>query len=259
MLRKGLLLQAFFKKELILFRRYLHNSVGGMITLYVIFLLLVGGFQGVRALVGVGADTLEGLVVGYVLWIFMLSTYQDVWYTVRTEAQEGTLEQLYMSAHGFGWVMGAKVVAGFFTNLIMVAVLLAAALLTTGVSVNLDFWSLLPLVIGTLLGSAGIGFAVGGITLVLKRIDSYTQMVQFLLIALVGAPAGRIIWMRLLPCSYGSALINRVMVGGQNLSQIGFGHVAAMILIGVGHLLAGYGIYKFCEHRAMIQGTLGHY
>ncbi|NLL42530.1 MAG: hypothetical protein GX251_04220 [Firmicutes bacterium] len=259
MLRKGLLLQAFFKKELILFRRYLHNSVGSMITLYVIFLLLVGGFQGVRALVGVGADTLEGLVVGYVLWIFMLSTYQDVWYTVRTEAQEGTLEQLYMSAHGFGWVMGAKVVAGFFTNLIMVAVLLAAALLTTGVSVNLDFWSLLPLVIGTLLGSAGIGFAVGGITLVLKRIDSYTQMVQFLLIALVGAPAGRIIWMRLLPCSYGSALINRVMVGGQNLSQIGFGHVAAMILIGVGHLLAGYGIYKFCEHRAMIQGTLGHY
>jgi len=258
-LRKGLLLQAFFKKELILFRRYLHNSVGGMITLYVIFLLLVGGFQGVRALVGVGADTLEGLVVGYVLWIFMLSTYQDVWYTVRTEAQEGTLEQLYMSAHGFGWVMGAKVVAGFFTNLIMVAVLLAAALLTTGVSVNLDFWSLLPLVIGTLLGSAGIGFAVGGITLVLKRIDSYTQMVQFLLIALVGAPAGRIIWMRLLPCSYGSALINRVMVGGQNLSQIGFGHVAAMILIGVGHLLAGYGIYKFCEQRAMIQGTLGHY
>lgn len=257
--KKLLLLQAFFKKEFILFRRYFHNSIGGMITLYIIFLLMVGGFQGMRALTGLGGDTLEGLVVGYVLWLFMLTTYQDVWYTLRSEAQEGTLEQLYMSAHGFGWVIGAKVAAGFFTNLIMVAVLLAAALLTTGVTVNLDLLSLLPLVIGTLLGSAGIGFAIGGTTLVLKRIDSYTQMVQFLLIALVAAPAGRVVWMRFLPCSYGSALINRVMVGGQNLTQIGLGNVAALFLVGLGHLLAGYAVYKACERKAMIQGTLGHY
>ena len=191
--KKVLLLQAFFKKEFILFRRYFLNSLGGMLTLYIIFLLVMGGFQGVSALTGVGGNTVEGLVVGYVLWLFMLSTYQDVSHTLRTEAQEGTLEQLYMSAHGFGWVMGAKVVAGFFTNLIVVSVLLMAALLTTGVRLNLDLMSLLPLLIGTLLGSVGIGFAIGGITLILKRIDSYTQMVQFLLIALVAAPAGRVL------------------------------------------------------------------
>ncbi|NLL49410.1 MAG: hypothetical protein GX249_12630 [Firmicutes bacterium] len=257
--KKVLLLQAFFKKEFILFRRYFLNSLGGMLTLYIIFLLVMGGFQGVSALTGVGGNTVEGLVVGYVLWLFMLSTYQDVSHTVRREAQEGTLEQLYMSAHGFGWVMGAKVVAGFFTNLIVVSVLLMAALLTTGVRLNLDLMSLLPLLIGTLLGSVGIGFAIGGITLILKRIDSYTQMVQFLLIALVAAPAGRVLWMRLLPCSYGSVLIAQVMVGKENLVDLGLGNVATMFLVGIVHLFLGYGIYKACERKAMLAGMLGHY
>jgi ABC-2 type transport system permease protein len=256
---KILLLQAFFKKEFILFRRYFLNSMGGIITLYVIFLLVIGGFQGIRALTGVGGDTVEGLVVGYVLWLFMLSTYQNVSHTLRVEAQEGTLEQLYMSSHSLGWVMGAKVAAGFFTNLIVVAILLIAALLTTGVTLNVDLLSLLPLLIGTLLGSVGIGFAIGGVTLILKSIESYTQMVQFLLIALVAAPAGKVLWMRLLPCSYGAALIARVMVGGQSLLQIGLGNVVAMFLVGMAHLGLGYGIYKVCERQAMIHGTLGHY
>ncbi len=259
MLKKLLLLQAFLRKEFIVFRRYWVNSLGSMITLYVIFLLVIGGFQGVRAWAGVGGDTVEGLVVGYVLWLFMLATYQDVSHTLRSEAQEGTLEQLYMSTHGLGWVMGAKVVAGFFTNLVLVVVLLLAALATTGVTLNVDFLSLLPLVVGTLLGSVGIGFAIGGITLVLKRIDSYTQMVQFLLIALVAVPAGRVLWMRLLPCSYGSALITRVMVGGESLVQLGLWNVAAMFFVGLIHLLLGFGVYKICERKAMLAGMLGHY
>src|SRR5690554_4670465 len=104
----------------------------------------------------------------------MLSTYQDVWYTIRTEAQQGTLEQLYMSIHPFGWIMGAKVVARFFINLLLVAILLGAALFTTGVTLNLDLLSLMPVLIGTLLSSLGIGFLIGGITLMFKRIDSYT-------------------------------------------------------------------------------------
>lgn len=256
---KILLLQAFFKKEFIIFRRYLVNSLGGIITLYIIFLLILGGFQGLKAFAGIEGNTVEGLVVGYVLWLFMLSTYQDVSYALRNEAQEGTLEQLYMSVHGFGSVMSAKVVAGFFINLLLVTVLLIAALVTTGVTVNLDIISLLPLVVGTLLGSVGIGFAIGGITLVLKRIDSYTQMVQFLLIALVAAPVDRVPWMRLLPCSYGSSLISRIMVDGQNLGELGLWSVVVLFLIGMIHLSLGYGIYKICERKAMLAGMLGHY
>ena len=135
--KKILLLLAFFKKEFITFRRYWQNSLGSMLTLYIVFLLLFGGYQGLRGVAGLEGNTVEAVVVGYVLWIFMLSTYQDIWWTIRRESQEGTLEQLYMSVHGFGWVMGAKVAASFFINLVFVAVFLVAALLTTGTTLNL--------------------------------------------------------------------------------------------------------------------------
>lgn len=259
MRKKLLLLQAFFKMEFITFRRYWVNSFGGMLTIYVIFLVLFGGYQGLRGLGGMEGDTAEVIVVGYVLWFFMLATYQDVWYTLRTEAQQGTLEQLYMSIHSFGWIMGAKVIARFFINLVSVAILLGAALLTTGITLNLDLLSLMPVLIGTLLSSLGIGFLIGGITLIFKRIDSYTQMVQFVLIALIALPAERVPWMRLLPGSYGAALIRSVLVDGSNLWGLGVGNLALLFAVGLLHLAVGYGVYSLCEKRAMLHGMLGHY
>lgn len=256
--KKILLLQAFFKKEFIIFRRYLFNSLGGMLTIYIVFLFLFGMYRGFSGPDFVG-ETQEALVVGYVLWFFILTTYQDVSYTCRSEAQQGTLEQLYMAVHGFAWVLGAKVIAGFFINLILVAVLLGAALLTTGTTVNVDIVSLFPVVVGTLLGALGIGFAVGGLTLVFKRIESYTQMVQFLLIALVAFPAEKIPWLRILPSSFGASLVRRIMIDGIRLNQIPPVQVLGLFCIGLAHLGLGYLIYAFCERKAMTEGTLGHY
>jgi ABC-2 type transport system permease protein len=257
---KLILFAAFFKKEFILFRRYLVNSLGGMLTIYIVFLLLFGGYRGFASMAGaVGGSGIENLVVGYVLWFFMLTTYQDVFHTILLEARQGTLEQLYMSVHGFGWVMGAKAAAGFVVNLIFVVVLLIAAMLTSGVTLRLDVLSLFPVLLGTLLGVLGVGFAIGGVTLILKRIESYTQMVQFLLIGLIAVPAERFVVFRLLPGSYGAVLIREIMVNGKNLLELGVGNVLVMYLIGFAHLFLGYASYKVCERKAMIQGTLGHY
>ena len=110
-----------------------------------------------------------------------------------------------------------------------------------------------------MLGMLGVGFAVGGVTLIIKRIDSYTQMIQFLLIALIAVPAERVLWMRLLPGSFGAGLIRGIMIDGQNLAQLGLSNLITMFLIGVLHLVLGYGIYKLCERKAMLQGMLGHY
>lgn len=256
---KVILFREYLKKEFTIFRRYWTNSLGGMLTIYVIFLLIFGGYRGLASMAGLEDGGFEGLVVGYVLWFFMLSTYQDISYTLRLEAREGTLEQLYMSVHGFGWVMFAKVVASFTLNLFGVALQLAAAMLTTGVSLNLDLFSLLPTLVGTLMGILGVGFVIGGLTLIFKRIDSYTQMVQFLLIALVAVPADRVLLLSFLPGSYGAALLRRVMINGESLLQLGLGKVLFMFLIGLVHLAIGYAVYKLCERKAMIQGTLGHY
>ncbi len=257
--KKLTLFRAFFRRQLAYFRRYFANSLGGMLTLYVVFLLILGGYRGLSGPSGLQGDTTEALVVGYGLWFYMLMTYQDVSYTIRTEALTGTLEQLYMSIHSFGWVMGASVSAAFMANFVMWAVLLGVAMFTTGTALNIDLLSVLPVLIGTLLGPLGIGFIIGGLTLVFKRIESYTQMVQFVLIGLVAVPAERVVWMRLLPGSFGAGLVRDIMVRGASLAEIGAGNLALLFAIGVGHLLLGYAVYKQCERAAMSRGLLGHY
>lgn len=49
------------------------------------------------------------------------------------------------------------------------------------------------------------------------------------------------------------------MVDGMNLTQIGMGDLLLVYGIGLVHLGLGCGIYKLCERKAMLQGTLGHY
>ena len=259
MREKLLLLRAFFKKEWIILKRYSVNSLGGILTMYVIFLMLFAGYKGVSNLAGIEGDTTEGLVVGYALWVFLLITYQDISFTLRIESQEGTLEQLYMSPHGIGWVMGAKVAASFLFNLLIMAIILFITMLTSGVSLNLDFFSLLPVLVGTLFSSLAMGFLVGGLTLIFKRIDSYTQMIQFIWIAFISLPANQIFWMRLLPGSYGATLVRNITISNQNLIQIGLNQLLFLYIIGLLHLAIGYGIYKLCERKAMREGMLGHY
>lgn len=74
MRKKLILFWAFLKRQYVYFRRYLFNSLGGMLTLYVVFLLILGGYKGLVAPAGTEGDTLEALVVGYVLWFFLMTT-----------------------------------------------------------------------------------------------------------------------------------------------------------------------------------------
>lgn len=259
MIKAQLLAKAYFKKEFTIFRRYALNSLGGIITIYFIFLLIFLGYRGAAGASPQFGEMLEGLVIGYLLWVFSLMVYQDVSHTIQTECREGTLEQLYMSAYPFGLVISMKVLASFFINLITIVILLFVMMWTTGQSLNIDVISIAPLIVFTLIGILGIGFAIGGVTLIFKRMDSYLQIVQFALIGLVAAPAEPIIWLRMLPASWGSTMINRVMSRGYSLVDFAFSDYLWLVGVGLFYLLAGYQAYKFCEKKAMERGLLGHY
>ncbi|MEO7817929.1 MAG: ABC transporter permease, partial [Actinomycetota bacterium] len=71
--------KAIFKQVFIQTRRYIFETVSGVITLLLFFL---GLFYGAKALVGgSGANlgsTLEALVVGYMVWALAIFMYSSV-------------------------------------------------------------------------------------------------------------------------------------------------------------------------------------
>lgn len=259
MTQKILLFKAFLIKELILMKRYLFNSLGGFITLYIIFLLMFQGYKGIAGSSPNFGEILEGLVVGYTLWILSMSVYQDITYSIQREAREGTLEQLYMSVHSFGWILAISTFVRTILSLIFVSVILFLLMLTTDKSLNIDILSLLILVFFTLLGILGIGYICGGLTLVFKRIDSYLQIVTFGLIGVIAAPVGKVPLFKLLPASWGASLIQDVMTDGKSIFDFSFNDLTLLVLIGVSYALLGFTVYKLCERKAMNKGMLGHY
>lgn len=251
---------AQLKIRYIYLKRYYFDTISMIGTMFIIFLLI---FYGAMALMGgTPADTgetLEGIVVGFMVWTFALMAYSTLSWAMIEEAQQGTLEQLYMSPLGFGWVTLLRVAAHFIINVFTVFIVLLLMMATSGKWLNLDALSLIPLVLLTVAGVYGIGFFMGGLALVFKRVQSALQVLQFVLVIFIAAPFGWSPFMRFLPLSLGTRLIGQVMIGGQTLLELPPGDI--LFLVGNSAVYFGLGFlaFKLFEGIARDRGLLGHY
>lgn len=255
-MRLGLAFTAIFKKQLIMMCRYFVNSIGTLITLYLVFMLMFLGFQGIAGGVRMG-DGLDNLVVGYITWFVLLIAYQAIPYTILGEAEQGTLEQLYMAPLSFSIVMAFKLIAEILVGMGSVVILLLVIIATTGTHLNMDIPALLPLLILVIAGGSGLGFLLGGITLLIKRIHSYLQIVQFAIIVLVAVPATGL-W-RWLPVALPAHWMRQVLVQGQGLGQIPLQDWLAMVGVAGASVALGVVIFRICEIRAREKGIIGHF
>jgi len=253
-------LKAMTRKEVIEKIRYWPNTLTGVVVFYIVFLLL---FFGAKRLMGgqpAFGQTIEGIIVGYLLWLFTLQAYSNFTNFITREAQWGTMEQLYMSATGFGWVLSARIFANFLVfNVYMTGSMLGLAMVTTGRYLNLDVFSLLPLVILTIAGVYGFSFLMGGLALVFKHISNSLQILNFLFIGLIAAPLDRYPFLRFLPLSQGTSMINEVMTKGASITD--FPLTDLLFLVGNSFFYLGLGLlgFKLLERTAQRRGLLGHY
>lgn len=255
------LFKAQLKMRYIYLKRYYFDTLSMIITMFLVFLII---FYGAMALLG-GAtptdsgDTLEGIVVGFMVWTFALMAYATLSWGMIEEAQQGTLEQLYMSPLGFGWVTIFRVVANFIVNALMVIVVLLLMMAVTGKWLHLDVLSLIPLILLTVAGAYGIGFFMGGLALVFKRVQSALQVLQFVLVIFIAAPLGWLPFMKFLPLSLGTRLIGMVMIGERSLLQLPPSDVLFLIGNSAFYFGLGFLAFKFFEDVARDRGLLGHY
>lgn len=253
------LFTTMLKREFILMKRYLFNFLSAIISIYILFLLI---FFGARTLGGDAVDfggTLDGIVVGFLVWTFAIFAYSEFGQGMVREAQEGTLEQLYMSPVGFVWVCVFRMIASLSITWVLNIALLVLMMLTTGRWLTLDLLSLLVLLLPTLAGVYGIGFMVGGLALVFKRIESFTGILQFALVGLVAVPIGRFPFLRYLPLAEGNRLIRRVMAEGVSVSELPMGDLVFLFAHSVFYLLLGLLVFSVLISAAKNKGLLGHY
>lgn len=259
-----MLLWTMLRMNFLLMIRYKLNFVVQLIGMYVFFVLIFyGGQQAVQTAnaggLSVLGSTLDAIIVGWFLWTMAQNSYSSLSGVITQESRWGTLEQLYMSPHGFGRLMASKVGVNLVLSLLTGALMLAMMILTSGRMLRLDVLTVLPVVILALLSVIGLGFIFGGLALIYKKISSVSSLMQIALIPLIAAPTTDIFALRFLPLVQGSAMLQSAMRDGTRLWE--FAPLDLVLLFGtaMAYFGVGYVVFLVCSHVARKRGVMGHY
>lgn len=249
------LARAVTEKQLLLLRRYWLNTVGGLVTNYVMFAVVF--FGGQSAAPGALTDSLPGIIVGFFVWSMSWRAFQLPAQRIMQEARWGTLEQLYASPQGLGRVLSIRMVVTLAVSLVTGSLVLVAMMATTSRWLALDFVTVVPLVVVTLLSAVGLGFAFGGLALLYKRIESVFLVVQFLFLAGLAAPDTLLT--NLLPLALGADLLTTAMREGVRLWALPTADLALAAVVAASYLVVGIVAFKAALTRARRRGVMGHY
>jgi ABC-2 type transport system permease protein len=244
-------------REYLVFVRYPANAVGGIVVALFFFGLL---FYGGRMVAGRAlTDSIEGIVVGYFLWTLAVGAYSAISNDIASEVQWGTLERHLTTPFGFTPVVFLKGVAKVVRTFVTSGLVLAAMLLMTGTTLQVDVLTVVVVATLSIVSVLGLGLAAGGVALLYKRIGNWLNLLQFGFVVLVSAPAFDLPWLRFLPLAQGSTLLQRAMVDGVRLWEFSLVDLLVLVGVAVGYVGVGYLVFRYTTRRARRLGVLGDY
>ncbi|HLR70039.1 MAG TPA: ABC transporter permease [Pseudogracilibacillus sp.] len=252
------LLKANTRKEFIELKRYLPNTIAMLFTFYILFL---GMFAGIQFIGDPGSqDTnTQYVIVNYLFWFLSMTVMNSIGFEVINEAMRGTLEQLSMSPLGMWRIMLTRLIATTIIHFVLIVGLLYASMFTAGQWLNLDLLTIAPILLITLISMFGVGFMIAGISMLLKQVQAFLQILQFLLVGLTFVPLSVAPFLAFFPFVKGVDLVREVMIHGAGLTDIAAGDYFILIANAVVYFPLGLAIFIYCERVAMQKGLLAHY
>lgn len=252
------LFNANLRREVIYLKRYLPNTISMLVTFYCIFLMMFFGIQ----IVG-DPSTMEAnvqyVIVNYIFWYLAMVAMQDIGWVISNEAQLGTLEQLYMSPMGAWKILLSRILGSTILQLIIMSVLLLLSMWTAQTSLHLDATSILPVLFITLFSMYGISFIIAGIAIIVKQVQAFLQILQFVFMGLTFVPISVAPYLEFAPFVKGVDMIRKMMIEGYTLGSFTALDYASLIGNAAVYLLIGLLIFFKCEKTAMVKGVLGQH
>lgn len=246
-------------KELI---RYKFNTISDIATFYFLFIAMFYGMKsfgnGMNASSITLGETLEGLIVGYFLWTIMVMVYSDTAYSVVSDANTGTLEQISMSNLGLANVLIVRSIANLIINLVVCFIVLFAVMSTTGYWLNVDVLPLLVLIILGIFSILGISLIVGGLALIFKKIKSLLNIIQYFLIALVFNNSYSLISL-MLPFKPTILAVYQIVLKGKSFMDFSLLDYGIIVLNSAVYFFIGLFIFNKCCKVAKKKGLMGQY
>ncbi|WHX49035.1 ABC transporter permease [Paenibacillus woosongensis] len=252
------LLSANFRKEYIELKRYLPNTIALVFTFYIIFLAAFFGIMFIGDPASFDANV-QYSIVSVAFWSLTMMTMNFIGYSIITEATRGTLEQIYMSPMGVWKIMLTRIIGQFGLQSVVMVILLFAAMLTSGQWLSLNPMTTIPIIIITMISMVGVSFMIAGLAVIVKQIQAFLQIFQFVLMGLVFVPLTAAPFLAFAPFVKGVNMVRTVMMEDLTLTQLPLADYAVLTLNSLVYLFAGLFVFHLCEKVAMKKGLLGQY
>ncbi len=263
------------KKQWIIMTRYPVALVTTFAQVFLIVLLFTlatimfapGGMR----VANQGGATVGGLVMyGFVLFTFLSDTLWTIGYSIRWEQYEGTLESLYLTP--------ASKIASLISRTIVTLIWTGANVLASIIFVQLIIGRLpfqnvglaAYLLVLTLMGTFGMGFAFAAYTLLVKEsAQSTANLLQFFFLGFCAMffpfsalPPVMLVVSRLIPLSYAVDAFRSTLMGFPRgypellpIDQ----EVVIVTLFGLLMPIVGLWLYRQVENKVRRDGTLAEY
>jgi ABC-2 type transport system permease protein len=240
-----------------MFKRYPSEAIGVIIILTALFYGLILGIYYVAGTSLSFGDRLDSLVVGYVLWTLVVLTVGDLPRTIENEAQTGILEQIFLSPFGASTVYLVRAFANMTLHLILIFGVLLTILAITKSQIQISPSLLLPLCT-VVMGAIGLGFTMGALALLFKRIHRITSIFEFSLLFLLTAPVetwGGLpqVLGQLLPMTPGMGMLRSMMVRSELFDPLQF---VLAVINGVVYFALGMLLFQAIERYTKQKGIL---
>ena len=256
------MLRAFwanFWKNLIEFKRYYFNSITSIITILVFFYLIFFGVKAVGGGTPQFGETLDGIIVGYFMWLAFIFSFQGVSRGIIEEAQRGTLEQVFMSPISFEFQMISRIISDFVFNVLLATMpLMYFAAFTTGRKLTFDPITLVYLLLIGVMSATGVGMIIGGIALIFKRVSSFIEIVTFGSLAFTMVDPKNVL-MRFIPMSQAAYMMRMMALDKVSLMEYPLIEHAYLWLASFLYLSLGILVFRAFEKKAMRLGSLSQY
>ncbi len=251
---------AELKRSWIQFKRYPIEALSGIIIFAAVF---YGLFLSAKYIAGPGlqfGDRLDSIIVGYVLWTLSTFILFDIAGNLQSEAQTGTLEQLFISPFNIRCVLLFRAITNLLIQFLIIIAILVIIMVLTRRWLAFPVTLLFPLVT-LILAGYGLSFALGSLALILKRVQQLLGIFQFVLLFMLTVPTET--WNGslkalgyALPMSISAGLLRDVMARQQalNLPTLGLA-----ILNGVSYFAIGLVLFRWAEQETKRRGKLGGY
>lgn len=251
---------AELRREWIQLRRYPTEMLSEILVIVSVF---YGLFLGAAYMAGTTAfgNRLSDIIVGYGVWTLSMTSVGSMGWTIANEAQNGTLEQMFLSSYGSRWILLCRNAASVLFGFIFTAIVLVLVMAITGRWLTISPLDLIPAVLMAI-SAAGLGFVVASVTVLMKRSNQFLNLLQFILLFLIMAPIGDLagpwkIVAILTPFAPTVALLRGMMTNGLHL--MGGSGLLWSVVNAIVWMIVGLWVFGIAQRYARTRGNLSHY